>query len=119
MLLKEVAERLKSYVSVVDSVARLGGDEFSVLLEGMVSAADAALVAIAEGVETEEQLAFLTERGCDGCQGFLFSKPRPPQDFKQLIATAARTQELSAGQWVGYPWILMGLTGATWKPSPT
>ena len=43
------------------------------------------LVAIAEGVETEEQLAFLTERGCDGCQGFLFSKPRPPEDFRQLF----------------------------------
>jgi diguanylate cyclase (GGDEF)-like protein len=32
---------------------------------------------LAEGVETEEQLAFLRENGCQALQGFLFSKPLP------------------------------------------
>lgn len=32
---------------------------------------------IAEGVETEKQLAFVCEQGCNELQGFLFSCPLP------------------------------------------
>lgn len=35
---------------------------------------------LAEGVETEEQLAFLREIGCEKAQGYLFSKPSPYMD---------------------------------------
>ncbi|HEV2955250.1 MAG TPA: EAL domain-containing protein [Xanthobacteraceae bacterium] len=34
-----------------------------------------------EGVETEEQLAFLRDQGCTEVQGFLFSKPKPLAAF--------------------------------------
>jgi diguanylate cyclase (GGDEF)-like protein/PAS domain S-box-containing protein len=36
---------------------------------------------VAEGVETEEQLAYLTERGCSVIQGFYFSRPLSADDF--------------------------------------
>lgn len=40
---------------------------------------------IAEGVETEEQLLLLKERGCDIIQGYYFSKPVPPEEFTTFI----------------------------------
>ncbi len=40
---------------------------------------------VAEGVETEAQLEFLRDLGCDGIQGFLFSRPVPIEAMAQLI----------------------------------
>ncbi|MDD5579904.1 MAG: EAL domain-containing protein [Methylobacter sp.] len=37
---------------------------------------------IAEGVETEAQRVFLEQHGCLACQGYLFSKPMPIEEFK-------------------------------------
>ncbi len=40
---------------------------------------------LAEGVETEEQLAFLRAHGCGMVQGYLFSKPLPPDELAVLL----------------------------------
>lgn len=40
---------------------------------------------IAEGVETKEQIEFLAENGCDEFQGYYFSKPLQPNDFKKFV----------------------------------
>jgi len=44
------------------------------------------LKVMAEGVETEEQLSFLRSLGCDGIQGYLFSKPLPAAAFAELLS---------------------------------
>ncbi|MGZ5075880.1 MAG: sensor domain-containing protein [Methylobacter sp.] len=40
---------------------------------------------LAEGVETEEQLAFLQEKGCDRYQGYIKSRPIPAEAFADLL----------------------------------
>ena len=48
---------------------------------------------MAEGVETEEQRAFLAERGCHNYQGFLVSRPIPAEEFKQFVLAHRSAEE--------------------------
>jgi len=40
---------------------------------------------IAEGVETEDQFKMLGEKGCDGVQGYFFSRALPPAEMLQWL----------------------------------
>ncbi|MGZ4688331.1 MAG: PAS domain S-box protein [Acidimicrobiia bacterium] len=50
------------------------------------------LSVVAEGVETELQLAELGALGCDRAQGFFFSPPQPSDVFASVIANSRRWQ---------------------------
>ncbi len=43
------------------------------------------LEVVAEGVETQEQMAFLRDRGCDQVQGFLFSPAVTAAEFERFL----------------------------------
>jgi EAL domain-containing protein (putative c-di-GMP-specific phosphodiesterase class I) len=57
--------------AIVDAVIRMAGA--------------LGLETLAEGVETEGQLAFLRRQGCQAVQGYLFSRPLPAATFVEFV----------------------------------
>ena len=56
------------------------------IIETIIGMADnLGLSVIAEGIENEEQVKFLQERGCHIAQGFLYSKPLPAENCEKLL----------------------------------
>ena len=57
------------------------------VVEMILAMADAmGLETVAEGVETPSQSDFLRRRGCTLAQGYLYSKPIPPEEFITFLA---------------------------------
>jgi diguanylate cyclase (GGDEF)-like protein/PAS domain S-box-containing protein len=56
------------------------------------------LKVIAEGVETREQLDFLSEHQCEEVQGYYFSRPVPEEEFKIMLESAPAHSEQFAPQ---------------------
>jgi EAL domain-containing protein (putative c-di-GMP-specific phosphodiesterase class I) len=57
----------------------------------LVLARSLGIEAIAEGVETEEERAFLEERGCASLQGFLVSPPLAPEEARAFVEARPRS----------------------------
>jgi EAL domain-containing protein (putative c-di-GMP-specific phosphodiesterase class I) len=72
-------------------VAGLGANpEDAALLGALVDLGHAlGVTVVAEGVETDTQLAHLRDLGCDGAQGYLFSRPVPEDDVHALLGAGA------------------------------
>jgi diguanylate cyclase (GGDEF)-like protein/PAS domain S-box-containing protein len=67
-------------------IADLSEDHARVLVSTMIRMAEGlGLQPLAEGIETEEQRAFLVEQGCPLGQGYLFSKPAPAGAVERLV----------------------------------
>jgi diguanylate cyclase (GGDEF)-like protein len=61
-------------------------DDAALVMAIITLAHNLRLRVVAEGVETAEELAFLRLLRCDEAQGYLFSKPVPPEVFASSMA---------------------------------
>ncbi len=66
-------------------------DDATIVTAILMLAHSLLLTVVAEGVETEKQLAFLKERGCHEYQGYLSSKPLLPADFLTFVTNVQKT----------------------------
>jgi diguanylate cyclase (GGDEF)-like protein len=67
-------------------------DDAAIIKAIIAMAQNLKLKVVAEGVETEEQLAFLRDEQCDVMQGYLFSRPLPAEEVSKLLAQAKEGQ---------------------------
>ena len=72
----------RSFIHDVDS-----DDDSRRMVEAMIQLAHGlGMVPLAEGIETEGELAFLKAAGCTRGQGFLFARPVPADEIPALLA---------------------------------
>jgi EAL domain-containing protein (putative c-di-GMP-specific phosphodiesterase class I) len=65
------------------------------IVEAIISMAHSLkLDVVAEGVETEDQLEFLREQGCEIVQGYLFSRPLPAEDIPGFLSNEEGTDSV-------------------------
>jgi EAL domain-containing protein (putative c-di-GMP-specific phosphodiesterase class I) len=88
-------DKIKIDRSFLESMEATG--ESAILVHSIVHLGRAlGLTVTAEGVETQEQHRFLQALGCHQLQGFLFSKPVPPEGIDLLIGQQRSQRAVSA-----------------------
>lgn len=88
-------DMLKIDKSFVDDIPESRNDmEIAATIIGMSKTLS--LDVLAEGVETEEQFAFLKARGCQKYQGYYLSPPLPPDAFVELLFGVQANSSVSA-----------------------
>jgi EAL domain-containing protein (putative c-di-GMP-specific phosphodiesterase class I) len=71
----------QSFVRDID----LDVDDAAIVTAIIGMARNLKVTVVAEGVETLAQCEFLRSHGCDGLQGYLFSKPLTAREFADLL----------------------------------
>lgn len=64
-----------------------GGRGEIVVSEAIRLAKNLNMYTVAEGVEDENQVAFLAKHGCDMIQGYYFAKPMPKEEYLERLKT--------------------------------
>ncbi len=83
-------DTLKIDQSFIDEITEDPDD--AAISEAIVGLAQSLrLQVVAEGVETDEQLEYLRALGCDAVQGFIFSRPLPPESVEAFVAGMERS----------------------------
>lgn len=77
-------DHIKIDKSFISSITQDSGDDVMVQAINKL-AKNFGLQAIAEGVETEEQLAILKRNACEAFQGYLFGKPVTLSEFERRV----------------------------------
>jgi diguanylate cyclase (GGDEF)-like protein/PAS domain S-box-containing protein len=75
-------------------IANIGSSpQSATIVRGVVGLARGLhLPVLAEGVETEDQLAFLANESCDEIQGYLIGRPQPIEKYAELVGRPAAPQ---------------------------
>ncbi|MGK5038045.1 EAL domain-containing protein [Janthinobacterium sp. LB3P118] len=77
-------DKLKIDIAFVREVTS-NPDDAAIVLAIISMAHSMTLEVIAEGVESDAQLAYLRRHGCDEMQGYYFSRPVPQEEFEQML----------------------------------
>ncbi len=78
-------DTLKIDRSFVRDIA--SGQDDDAIISAIIAMAETLKLSVtAEGVETLQQFEFLRENRCNTIQGFLFSRPVPPEEIERLLA---------------------------------
>ena len=83
-------QQLKIDRSFIKDLGSCDGDHVEIVRSIIGLAHALRLRVVAEGVETEQQMAFLDSLECDEVQGFLMSRPVPAAAFGEVVAQQSR-----------------------------
>jgi EAL domain-containing protein (putative c-di-GMP-specific phosphodiesterase class I) len=76
-------DTLKLDKSLIDYIGNFNGD--NLLKHTIALAKELGMHVTAEGVEDEQQVAFLRQYNCDSIQGFYYSMPVPQIQYEEML----------------------------------